>query len=163
MTKVTIIIHEGHGGPGRGRHMGRPHGRRRAGCGSVEEQFTGRGRHDQRADDQPGSERKSGHHGHRPTDAHPGGERAFGERGRRGQWGGHGRPDGERDLGGPRHGGPRHHRPDHELTEAELAQRQLARQVRREVRRVLREAEAAGLNPERAARVVRRETRRSYL
>ena len=32
--------------------------------------------------------------------------------------------------------------------------------VFREVRRVLREAEAAGLNPERAARVARRETRR---
>jgi hypothetical protein len=53
-----------------------------------------------------------------------------------------------------------HRRPDHELSAAELAQRQLARQLRHDVRRVLREAEAAGLSPERAARVARRETRR---
>ncbi len=142
MTKVTIIIHEGHGGPGRGRHIGRPHGRRPAGGGCAEGQFIERDRR-----------------GHRPADAQLGSEREFGGRGH------HGRPDGERAFDGPRHSRHDHgrHRPDHELSEAELAQRQLARQVRREVRRVLREAEAAGLNPERAAHVVRRETRRAYL
>lgn len=164
--------------------MGR---RRHSERDGAPEQFAGRGRHGQRAlDPQPGGEREYGRHDHRhghpatgesPRGEHacgqralaaqPGGEREFGRHGRHGQWGGrghHGRPEGERAFGGHRDtGGHRHHRPDHELSEAELAQRQLARQVRREVRRVLRQAEAAGLSPERAARVVRRETRRSFL
>ena len=90
-----------------------------------------------------------GRHGRHAADAQPRGERGFGRRGRHGE---------RSEMGGRPFAG--HHRPDHELSEAELAQRQLARQVRREVRRVLHEAEAAGLNPERAAPVARRETRR---
>jgi hypothetical protein len=167
LTKVTIIIHEGRGGrphgrrafnaqPGsemeQGRH--RPHGHGRHG-GDVE--MSGRHEHSHRHhghrafDAQPGDERGHGHHRHhghdrQGGDAALGGRRGFG-RGRPGEWG-------ERPFAG------HNHRPDHELSAEELAQRQLARQVRREVRRVLREAAEAGLNPERAARVARRETRR---
>jgi alpha-D-ribose 1-methylphosphonate 5-triphosphate synthase subunit PhnI len=67
---------------------------------------------------------------------------------------------GERALSGERAFSDHQRRPDHELNAADLAQRQLARQLRHDVRRVLREAEAAGLSPERAARVARRVTRR---
>ncbi len=42
------------------------------------------------------------------------------------------------------------------------AERRAARQVRHEVRRIMRAAEEAGLSPERVARLVRRQTRPNF-
>lgn len=132
MTKVTIIIHEGHGGPrGRGRHQ-RPFGRQ---TGHGPRRF----RHGERGEHSCGPRHE--------------GEREFGRRGwHKGEHAerstGH---HGERGFG--RHG---EHQPWSEQ------ERQAAREVRHEVRRLMRAAEEAGLSPEHVARAVRRETRRQF-
>ncbi|MCW5865423.1 MAG: hypothetical protein KIT52_20215 [Anaerolineae bacterium] len=142
MTKVTIIIHEGHDGPhGRGRRQ-RPFGHEE-GCGPR-------------------------HGGHSPRHGHHGGREFGGEGGRGPRHGRHG----EREFGhegdhGEREFGRRHERGEGrgafgERPPLSEAERRVARHVRHEVRRIMRAAEEAGLPPERVARLVRRQTRPDF-
>ena len=141
MTNVTIIIHEGRGGRGPAGRMGRHHGR-------PEEQTEARGEHHGRH-----------HHGAGCGHRHEHGERqgGFGHPGRS-QEQTEGRGEHRHGMG---HG--RHHDAGHAPGSPTDEQRQLARRLRHQLRHIMQEAEAAGLSPERIERVVRRETRRSYL
>ena len=189
LTKVTIIIHEGRGdrgpagrmgrrhghpqehGEGRGEHRHEHHGRHSrhgAGCGhrhehgdrSLDRPEMGRGRPEEKLEGR--GEHHHGRHaagcGHR----HAHGDRSF-DRPEMG----HGHPEESREGRGhrrygyhSRHGAGHGH---HASGSATDEQRQLARRLRRQMRHILQEAEAAGLSPERVERVVRRESRRSYL
>lgn len=143
LTNVTIIIHEGRGGRGLANRMGRRHGR-------PQEQTEARGEHHRHHHHGAG-------HGHR----HEHGERPFG-------FGHPGRPEEQTEARGEHrrhhHGmGHGHGHGPHAPGSPADEQRQLARRLRHQMRRIMQEAEAAGLSPERVERIIRRESRRSYL
>lgn len=145
LTKVTIIIHEGRGDRG-------PAGRMRRRHGHPQEHGEGRGEH------------RHEHHGrHSRHGAGCGHRHEHGRSLDRPEMG-HGRP--EEKLEGRGHRRYGHHgagHGQHTPGSATDEQRQLARRLRRQMRHIMQEAEAAGLSPERVERVVRRESRRSYL
>ncbi len=109
------------------------------------------------------------HEGHgRPRHGRPG-ERPFGREGNQGpRHGRHGACEFGREEGhGAREFGRRHERGEGRRAFGERpplseAERRAARQLRHEVRRIMRAAEEAGLSPERVAHLVRRQTRHDF-